>query len=54
MLVMIIVIYIFLSLRVKDCPVKRYALWEGIGIYLLPFLALLFDEALSTMRLPAC
>ncbi len=54
MLVMITLSYIFLSFAVKKIALGvAYALWEGIGIFIyLPFFSvLLFDEALSTMKI---
>lgn len=52
MLVMITLSYIFLSFAVKDCLGVAYALWEGIGIlFITIFSVLLFDEALSTMKI---
>lgn len=52
MLVMITLSYIFLSFAVKKIALGvAYALWEGIGIYYYHFSVLLFDEALSTMKI---
>ncbi|EEI0284439.1 multidrug/spermidine efflux SMR transporter subunit MdtJ [Salmonella enterica subsp. enterica] len=53
MLVMITLSYIFLSFAVKKIALGvAYALWEGIGIlFITIFSVLLFDEALSTMKI---
>ncbi|EDJ6478003.1 multidrug/spermidine efflux SMR transporter subunit MdtJ [Salmonella enterica subsp. diarizonae] len=53
MLVMITLSYIFLSFAVKRIALGvAYALWEGIGIlFITVFSVLLFDEALSTMKI---
>ncbi|EIZ0459871.1 multidrug/spermidine efflux SMR transporter subunit MdtJ [Salmonella enterica] len=53
MLVMITLSYIFLSFAVKKIALGvAYALWEGIGIlFITVFSVLLFDEALSTMKI---
>lgn len=53
MLVMITLSYIFLSFAVKKIALGvAYALWEGIGIlFITLFSVLLFDEALSTMKI---
>ncbi|EDG4294888.1 multidrug/spermidine efflux SMR transporter subunit MdtJ [Salmonella enterica] len=53
MLVMITLSYIFLSFAVKRITLGvAYALWEGIGIlFITVFSVLLFDEALSTMKI---
>ncbi|EBY9392891.1 Re/Si-specific NAD(P)(+) transhydrogenase subunit alpha [Salmonella enterica subsp. enterica serovar Java] len=48
-----VVTYIFLSFAVKKIALGvAYALWEGIGIlFITIFSVLLFDEALSTMKI---
>lgn len=53
MLVMITLSYIFLSFAVKKIALGvAYALWEGSGIlFITIFSVLLFDEALSTMKI---
>ncbi|HAV0410937.1 TPA: multidrug/spermidine efflux SMR transporter subunit MdtJ [Salmonella enterica] len=53
MLMMITLSYIFLSFAVKKIALGvAYALWEGIGIlFITIFSVLLFDEALSTMKI---
>lgn len=51
MLVMITLSYISFFCG-KDCLGVAYALWEGIGIlFITIFSVLLFDEALSTMKI---
>ncbi|MFO3904062.1 multidrug/spermidine efflux SMR transporter subunit MdtJ [Enterobacter hormaechei] len=53
MLSMIALSYIFLSFAVKKIALGvAYALWEGIGIFLITlFSVLLFDESLSLMKM---
>ncbi|HBH15180.1 MAG TPA: multidrug/spermidine transporter subunit MdtJ [Leclercia adecarboxylata] len=53
MLSMITLSYIFLSFAVKKIALGvAYALWEGVGIFLITlFSVLLFDESLSLMKL---
>lgn len=52
MLVMITLSYIFFFCGKKIALGVAYALWEGIGIlFITIFSVLLFDEALSTMKI---
>lgn len=53
MLSMIALSYIFLSFAVKKIALGvAYALWEGVGIFLITlFSVLLFDESLSLMKM---
>ncbi|MEG1210719.1 MAG: multidrug/spermidine efflux SMR transporter subunit MdtJ [Leclercia sp.] len=53
MLVMISISYIFLAFAVKKIALGvAYALWEGVGIFLITlFSVVLFDESLSPMKI---
>lgn len=53
MLTMISLSYIFLSFAVKKIALGvAYALWEGVGIFLITlFSVVLFDESLSPMKI---